>query len=49
MSGASAFIDDRALGKGVMGGKELEPSTETNTKFDDVKGEEKPRLSIQLH
>lgn len=37
VSGAGAFMEDRGIGKGFGGGKDLEPMKETQTRFADVK------------
>ncbi|MCO5612746.1 hypothetical protein L7F22_067015 [Adiantum nelumboides] len=47
VSGLGAFVDDRAITKGLGLNEEVRPSFETSTKFDDVKGVDEAKEELQ--
>ncbi|KAI5065464.1 hypothetical protein GOP47_0020159 [Adiantum capillus-veneris] len=47
VSGLGAFVDDRAITKGLGLNDEVRPSFEKSTKFDDVKGVDEAKAELQ--
>lgn len=46
ISGIGALFDERGLGKGILHNPDMKPQLDSKTKFEDVKGVDEAKVSI---